>query len=135
MAITASGIGVARNAQSRSAASDGSNQWMRELCANDTLARAFRTEMLSLITTLEANEVYTRLLQKRREVVAYLKSASNAETLTSNCTAYFDGYKNARKRDRMEEQKQEKYEANIGHLFKGILLPLVGPRLSSKADF
>jgi hypothetical protein len=127
--------GLSANTRVRSGIQDGSNQWSSKLCANESLATAFHTEVQEMIATLAADHAYDRVLQKRTEVVAYLKNAANAEVLKSNCTEYFAGYKNARKLDLKTEQEQAKYEANVDRLFRKILVPLVGARFVPDADF
>ncbi|UJR08230.1 hypothetical protein I4U23_012503 [Adineta vaga] len=113
----------------------GTNQWSSKLCGNDTLAKEFLSEIQQMITTLEADHDYDRVLLKRVAVIAYLKNTANGNTLSSNCTEYFNGYKNAQKLDQKTEDQQMKFEANLDRLFKKILLPLVGARSLLNSDF
>jgi hypothetical protein len=110
-------------------------QWASKLCDNETLAHEFLTEVRQLITTLQTNGSYGRVLQDHTQTIAYIQSDPNAAVLSSNCTGYFVGLQNAQKLDQNAEEQQEQYEENLDFLYIKIIQSLVGTRVSINEGF
>lgn len=103
----------------------GNGKYPSKLCANYTRAKEFVTKLRQLITTLEANDSYTGVLQKHAQTVAYIKN-TNMDLIQSNCTAYFLGFQNARNLDLKAQAQQEKYEDKVSRLYQNIIQSLGG---------
>ncbi|CAF0847724.1 unnamed protein product [Adineta ricciae] len=120
--------------QYRNARFDGKSSWTSKICVNKTIAQEFLSETQKMIATLEADHDYDRVLQNRATVITYLKDTANTNTLSSNCTEYFNGFKNAQKVDQQLAAQQMKFEANLRSLFHKVLAPLVGAGASLNVD-
>ncbi|CAF2671290.1 unnamed protein product [Rotaria sp. Silwood2] len=102
--------------------------WSSKLCQNQTLAQSYLNYTRQLITTLETNGSYTQVLQKRAQAIAYLKNDNNTELLSSNCSQFFAGLKDAQKLDAQALLQQKRYEDNAVRLYKQIFQSLLGFR-------
>ncbi|CAF0831286.1 unnamed protein product [Rotaria sordida] len=109
--------------------------WSSKLCENQTLAQSYLNNTRQLITTFETNGSYTQVLQKRAQAIAYFKNNNNTVLLSSNCSQFFIGLKNARKLDAQALLQQRIYEENAARLYKRILQSLLGFRFFIYDDF
>ncbi|CAF2794245.1 unnamed protein product [Rotaria sp. Silwood2] len=108
--------------------------WSSKLCQDITLAQTYLTNIQQFITSLEGNDTYAQVLEKRANAIAYFKNADN-ETISSNCTQFFIGLKNARKLDTQVLIKQLEYEEYIRDRYKQIIQLLVGTHSRIDDDF
>ena len=72
---------------------------MAKLCSNPTMAQTVLTKIQQLISTFQSNGSFAQVLADRANEVAYIQSSTNAALLSSDCTAFFTGLKNAKDAD------------------------------------
>ncbi len=109
-------------------------QWVSELCANGSLAESFLDQTRQLITSLESNGSYSNVLADRAQEITYIQSADNAALLSTNCTGFFSGLKNAKNLDGQAQQQQRAYQRTAGRLFYQIIQSLVGENDQSSEE-
>jgi hypothetical protein len=110
---------------------EGSNRgnhssWATKLCDNGSLAQSFLTQTQQLITNLQSNGSYTRVLQSRAQEINYVQNADNANLLSSNCTGFFVGLGDAQSADKLAEDQQKQAARTAGQLLIQIIVSLVG---------
>ncbi|CAF4795708.1 unnamed protein product [Rotaria sp. Silwood1] len=105
---------------------DGSNEdsWTSNLCSNDTVAQSFLTQTRQVINDLQSNGSFAQALQKRAQFISYIQDDNNAEQLSSNCTEYFNGLKNAKNLDKQALEQERQYEQIANSLFRQIIQSL-----------
>ncbi|CAF1382004.1 unnamed protein product [Adineta steineri] len=111
------------------------DDWSSTLCDNGTSAAAFLSETQKMITSLEANPSYNNVLQDHAQTITFLKSGTNANILSSNCSEYFQLFQNAQNLDQIAQQQQLAYENNIDNLFRKVLNSVAGVRVSANVNF
>jgi len=107
---------------------NGEAQMLSKLCENKDLAQLIVTKVREVITTLERNGSYTEVLQKHKQAIAYIKSNTNFDVLSLNCTEYFNRLNNAWQLDEQAEEQKRYYEENAIRLLQQMLQPVIGSR-------
>ncbi|CAF3142331.1 unnamed protein product [Rotaria sp. Silwood2] len=110
---------------------DENNHGISKLCANNSLAQSFLTQMRALITQLSSNDSFAQVLQQRAHEIAYIQNNTDAQLLSSNCTQYFEGLDAAQDADLQAQRQQEQYERTVTYLFQEIIAALLGYNIES----
>lgn len=99
------------------------------LCANSTVAQAYLTQVLSLITNLQLNSTYNPVLQLQSpNFVSYLQNTTNQALLSTNCTAFVTNLKMAKLADELAERIRENIAFNIQYQLKQVARSATGGR-------
>lgn len=75
------------------------DQMVSKLCSNQTVVQTLLIKVQQLIATFQSNGSFTQVLADRTREVTYIQSSSSAALLSSNCTGFFVGLKNAKDAD------------------------------------
>ncbi|UJR38044.1 hypothetical protein I4U23_030726 [Adineta vaga] len=110
------------------------NQWETKVCANASIAEAFLEQTRQLITDLQANGTYDKVLEKRQNEINYINNANNTGVLSSNCTQFFTGLNAARTLDRQAQEQEWSIQRTAGRLFFQIIQSLVGGKAQDSSE-
>ncbi|CAM4795615.1 unnamed protein product [Rotaria magnacalcarata] len=100
--------------------------WGTKLCANSTVAQSFVTQTQQVIANLQSNGSFTQALQNRANAIAYLVNGANVDLLSSNCTSYFSGLRNAKMLDNKAVAKAIRLDKTAQRLLSQVVKSLVG---------
>ena len=75
--------------------------FVSKICSNQTVAQELLTEMQQLLNTFQSNGSFAQFLADGAQEVAYIQRPSSAALLSSNCTGFFIGLKNAKDADQV----------------------------------
>jgi hypothetical protein len=79
-----------------------------KFCSNNTLAQAYLTQILSIISAFQANSSYNSILKSQlTNFITYLQDTKNQGLLNSDCEAFIKGLKAAKKADKEAERAQK----------------------------
>lgn len=78
------------------------------------------TKIRQTIATLQSNESFNEVLQKRSNEINFLLSDENAALLSTNCTEFSVGLSEAKKLDRQAEAKLKKLAKTVEKLFADV---------------
>lgn len=92
-----------------------------KFCSNDSIAKTYVTEVLSIIANIESNSTYDSIIKNRpNNLFEFLKDKTNQELLQTNCENFLQGLKLAKKADKEYEQTQRKLTRNIQKQLKEV---------------
>ncbi|CAF5190755.1 unnamed protein product, partial [Rotaria magnacalcarata] len=94
--------------------------------ANSTVAQSFVTQTQQVIANLQSNGSFTQALQNRANAIAYLVNGANVDLLSSNCTSYFSGLRNAKMLDNKAVAKAIRLDKTAQRLLSQVVKSLVG---------
>ena len=97
---------------------DHKSSWMNlklsKFCSNKTVATAYLTQILSVIDKFQENSSHSAILKLQSDnVIQYLKDTTHQELLRSDCEAFINGLKAAKKADKTVERTQKQLAREI----------------------
>ncbi|CAF0870028.1 unnamed protein product [Rotaria sordida] len=99
---------------------------MTKVCANNSLAQSYLAQNRQLITSLRSNASLAQAIKNRQNFIDFIEDDDNTDLLSSNCTAFFTGRRNARKLDRDTLKQQRRLDQSVGWSFFKIDRSIVG---------
>lgn len=72
---------------------------MSNICSNSSLTSSFLTKAQQAIADFRANSSFTQALNNQANAVAYILNDDNVDLLSTNCTGFFSGLRQAKKLD------------------------------------
>jgi hypothetical protein len=105
------------------------------ICANSTTAQSYLTQILALINNLQANASCNAVLQLQDpNFVSYLNNATNQALISSNCTAFVIGLKNATWADKTAQRTQLQLAFNIQQQIRQVASNVIGRNRPNDLD-
>ncbi len=91
------------------------------ICSNTTIAQSYLSQILALITKLEANSSTNSVLQlQSANFVSYLQNTTNQALLSTNCTTFVTNLKAAQSADNAAECTRQRIASNIEQKFQQV---------------
>lgn len=90
-----------------------------KFCSNSTATQAYLKEISALIDALQANETYSGILQLEwTNFIGYVKNTDHQELLRTDCRAFMNGLKAAKKADKAAKRERENLSGKIRQRFR-----------------
>ncbi|CAF3031697.1 unnamed protein product [Rotaria socialis] len=102
------------------------DSWGTKLCANSTVAQSFLTQTQQVIANLRSNGSFTQALQNRANAIAYIGNQANGDLLSSNCTSFFSGLRNAKALDKKAVATAIRLDNTAQRLLSRVVKSLLG---------
>lgn len=99
---------------------------LSNICNNLTVAGQFPAAVQAVITTLQSNGSFAAVLASKAQEIEYVTNATNTALISTNCTAYFDGFNTARETDQEAQKAAQQYYKIAGDLLKQAIQALTG---------
>ena len=92
-----------------------------KFCSNSTATQAYLKEISAVIDALQGNETYSGVLQLEwTNFIGYVKNTVHQELLRTDCRAFMNGLKAAKKADKAAKRERENLAGKIRQRFRQV---------------